>query len=530
MTEDTPLQNPSSHRTRRTRRRLRRALPETPAPRNERGARGFQLGVYLRQVSEALTRVERAARELRGVADSATNVLQRTRDPATDPLAAAQRLRERAFRLHKTGSMLAQLVLGYRLFGLRTSFASPERTSEVLEQLHRDNALRFCDTSREQGGAFLKVGQLLSARADVLPRTWIEELSSLQDAVPPISPQDTRRALHTALGSDPEHLFERFDWQPLAAASIGQVHRARTHEGVEVAVKLQRPGIAARIEDDLSLLALSCEALRSSLPPLDLDTIVQQISTHVRAEVDYAREARLGARVAEFFNDIPGISAPQPLPELCRRELLITQYVAGRKLTLELDELRAARDTGDVAAQARLSGLLGCLLEAYLRQMFELGTFQADPHPGNLLVTPSGELVILDFGCAAELCSEVRRAYLSLLVAFFAGDRDAAATALATLGFRTQSGQPDALIDVMQGLLGQLAQAVAEGRVDWQDSQAASARLKQLGQLLAADPVVCIPDHFVMIGRVLGTLVGLFSHYAPDLDVARHVLPVLALA
>ena len=534
MTEDAVLAHP--HSQRRTRRRSRRRLERFATPALGVGEaeakvrRGFELAAFLRNVSDALTRVERTARELRGVADSASQVLARTRDPATDPLAAAQRLRDRAFRLHKTGAMLAQLVFGYRLFGLRTAFSSPERTREALAELHEQNALRFRATSLEQGGAFLKVGQLLSARADVLPRVWIQTLSSLQDAVPAIPPDETRRALSAALGSDPELLFERFDWQPLAAASIGQVHRARTRDGMEVAVKVQRPDIGARIEDDLSLLSLSIEALRSSLPALDLDTIVQQISTHVRAEVDYTREALLGARVAEFFSNVPGISAPRPLPELCRRELLTTAYVPGKKLTLELDALRAARDAGDPDAQARLSQLLGRLLEAYLRQMFELGTFQADPHPGNLLVTPSGELVILDFGCAGELSPEERRNYLRLLVAFFSSDREGAASALTILGFRTQSGQPDTLIGVMEGLLGELAQAAVGGRVDWPNSQAAAKRLQQLGQLLAADPVTAIPEHFVLIGRVLGTLVGLFAHYAPDLDVASHVLPVLALA
>lgn len=532
-----PSHQRSSRRSRRARRRERRAearaarvltAGESDAGKPTGSRRGFELGTFLRQVSELLTRLERGARELRSVADTASQVLDRTLDPAAgDPLAGAARLRERAFRLHKTGSMLAQLVFGYRMFGLRTAFSSRERAGEVLAQLHADNALRFRDTSLEQGGAFLKVGQLLSARADVLPAVWIRELSTLQDAVPALGHAQTVQALRNALGADPEVCFEQLDWQPLAAASIGQVHRARTRDGVDVAIKLQRPGIAARIDDDLSLLALACEALRSSLPPLDLDTIVQQITTHVRAETDYVREARLAARAAAFFADVPGVCVPEPLPALCRPELLTMRFVSGRKLTLVLDELRDARDAGDTGAQARLSELLGRLLEAYLRQMFQLGTYQADPHPGNLLVSDADELVILDFGCADELSDEIRGAYLGLLTAFLGGNRDAAAAALATLGFRTQSGKPDALLGVMEGLLGELAQAVTTGGVQWPDSSAVARRIQQLGQLLADDPVVVIPEHFVMIGRVLGTLTGMFAHYKPDLDVTRHVLPVL---
>jgi len=540
MTTATPSNPAHSRRpARRGRRRTLRArdtrtigLPRQATPSSEaaRPSRGFELGAFLRQVSEVLVRLERGARELRSVADSASQVLELTRDAGSESVAAAARLRERAFRLHKTGAMLAQLVFGYRLFGLRTAFASRDRASEVLAQLHADNAARFRETSLEQGGAFLKVGQLLSARADMLPNVWIRELAPLQDAVPPLTAAETREALYSALGAEPEQFFQHFDWQPLAAASIGQVHRARTLAGDEVAVKLQRPGIAERIDDDLSLLSLSCEALRASLPPLDLDTITRQISAHVRAEVDYEREALLGTRVAEFFASVPGVCAPEPLPALCRPELLTMRFVPGRKLTLVLDELSAAREAGDTEAHARISQLLGRLLEAYLRQMFQLGTFQADPHPGNLLVTDADELVILDFGCAGELTREHRAAYLRLLLAFFAGDRAASADAFATLGFRTQSGKPDALIDMMQNLLGELAQAVVERRVDWPDRAALTARLQRLGQLSAADPIVTIPEHFVLIGRVLSTVTGLFAHYRPELDVAAHVLPVLAVA
>jgi ubiquinone biosynthesis protein len=308
------------------------------------------------------------------------------------------------------------------------------------------------------------------------------------------------------------------------------VHAARTLDGTKVAVKLQRPGIAERIEDDLALLDIAVEALRSMLPPIKLETILNEIRANLRCEVDYVREAELTGRAARFFADKPGIRAPEPVPELCSAEVLTTRFIEGKKLTAVLDELRDARDQGDASAQERLSELLGRLLQAYLRQMFELGTFQADPHPGNLLVSDAGELVILDYGCAAELSAETRAGYLSLLGAFFARDPEQLQRSFTALGFETASGRADTLVAFMDALLGELAQAMQEGRVHWPDRAAISARMRGLGQALVADPVVTLPAHFVMIGRVLATLGGLFSHYRPDLDVAEHVLPVLATA
>ena len=143
------------------------------------------------------------------------------------------------------------------------------------------------------------------------------------------------------------------------------------------------------------------------------------------------------------------------------------------------------------------------------------------------MVTAADELVILDFGCAGELSTGTRQAYLQLLEAFFQRDDAGMLRAFAALGFRTESGRADTLLAFMQALLGELAEAMQQGRVCWPDREAMAERIGELGRSLLHDPVVAIPDHFVMIGRVLTTLGGMFSHYRPDLDVMRHVLPVL---
>ena len=152
------------------------------------------------------------------------------------------------------------------------------------------NAARFRDLCREQGGAFLKVGQLLSARADLLPAPWVDKLSCLQDAAPPVATEEIVARLEEELGAPLSELFARFEETPLAAASIGQVHLAELLDGREVAVKVQRPGVDALVALDMDLLELFLHGLTSMLPPSDYATIVAEVRALVLDELDYAKE------------------------------------------------------------------------------------------------------------------------------------------------------------------------------------------------------------------------------------------------
>jgi ubiquinone biosynthesis protein len=169
------------------------------------------------------------------------------------------------------------------------------------------------------------------------------------------------------------------------------------------------------------------------------------------------------------------------------------------------------------------------LLEAYLRQVLEAGTFQADPHPGNLLVTPEGKIVVLDFGCAQTLTPEVRERYLALMGAFMTSDRARMAELFTELGFRTRSGRPDTLHLFADALLTDIGQA-ARGSIRWPTREEFGARMASLLAACEDDPVTVLPGEFIMIARVFGTLGGLFARYRPDIDFVRHVLPVLGPA
>jgi ubiquinone biosynthesis protein len=478
----------------------------------------------LQAIDDLLQAAERTAWDARAIADETVKawrgLVGGTRGIARDARGASRR----GARMAATGGMLARLVADYRLFKIYSAFLGERKRAATLEAIHRRNARRFYRTSISQKGAFLKLGQLLSARPDLLPSCWIDELSKLQDAAPPEPFAVVRATIEGDLGAPLSELFARFDEEPLAAASIGQVHRAATRDGREVAVKVQRPGIGELIELDLEALDWALEGMRSALPPTDYATITAEVKAVLMRELDYRAEAVAMARTAELFaSSDAGVRVPRPIPELSSGRVLTATYCEGEKITVALDRMAAAGDREGVTR------VLGTLLEAYLKQVLQAGFFQADPHPGNFLVAPDGALVLLDFGCTRELPAEIRAGYSSLLRAFLVGDRAAMADLFPKLGFGTASGSTETLEIMAAGLLDSFRRAAAEGRFVWPTRDELYAHAADALAASKRDPVTRVPAEFVMLGRVFGTLGGLFVHYRPDLDYSR-LLPYLAAA
>ncbi len=432
-------------------------------------------------------------------------------------------------RLVSIGWTLTKIATSYRLHLTRAAFVSRSRATGMLERLHVKNAQRFTAVCVSHGGGFLKVGQLLSARPDLLPPAWIEALTILQDEVPSEDEDRIVALLETEFGVPVGEAFCDFERTPIASASIGQVHRAALKDQTLVAVKVQRPSIDSVIELDMRILVAFLEAMKTSLPPADYETIVKEVRSTIAEELDYQTERDHTSVVGDYLATLEGVRAPKPIGPLQSRRVLVTELIDGEKITSVLDRLAEARDAGDDAAHAELSRLLNKLVEAYARQMLELGRFQADPHPGNILVERDHTLVILDFGCTKVVEAEARRAYAQLLQAFFVQDEKRVSQLLHDLGFRTRSGRPDTLLWFAKLMLDKLR---IEGNPLTREMSNADMIEEWIRLLKAAeeDPVVHIPDHFVMIGRVFATLGGLVMHYRPTMDIQRIMLPTLLAA
>ncbi|MFT3928344.1 MAG: AarF/UbiB family protein [Myxococcales bacterium] len=270
-------------------------------------------------------------------------------------------------------------------------------------------------------------------------------------------------------------------------------------------------------------------ALSEDLPPVDFDTIIGETRAMIEAELDYTREAALTERVALFFGEDGPIQAPRVVKELSTRRVLVTAFMRGDKITHVLDELMQKRGAGDESAQEALTVLLARVLEAYTRQALDLGVFQADPHPGNLLADAAGNLVVLDFGCAKEVPLAQRALLVDLARAFVAKDAAKMAFAMQSMGFVTQSGSVEGLEAYAKVVLEQMGVVAARGG-DWPNQVELLAQVALMARFIEDDPMVRLPEEFVMLGRVFGTLSGLFLHYRPDVSAAARVIPLVLAA
>ena len=303
---------------------------------------------------------------------------------------------------------------------------------------YRQVAARFRTLAIRMGGVMIKVGQFLSARLDVLPPEITEELAGLQDEVPPESFEDIRQLAEADLGAPLSERYETFNESPLAAASLGQVHRARLcvndvkGDFCDVVVKIQRPFIDQLIEVDLSALRQVGGWLQK-YPPVakrvDVPSLLEEFSTSIREEVDYLAEGRNAEIFTENFKDIARVHVPRVVWTHTTRKVLTLEDVFAIKITDYEEITRAGIDRAEVAT---------VLLDTYLKQIFEDGFFHADPHPGNLFVTPGADgagwrLTFVDFGMVGHVPESLRFGLREMLMAVGTQDASRLVRAFQTL-------------------------------------------------------------------------------------------------
>ncbi len=284
----------------------------------------------------------------------------------------------------------------------------------------------------ELGPTFVKLGQLLSTRPDLLPPAYITELARLQDALSPVPTPVIRQLLEAELGGSLEDAFGSFDPVPLASASIGQAHAATLHDGTEVVIKVRRPGAVEQIDVDLEILQnLAAQADRrwDEAADYDLPGLAEEFARTLRAELDYLAEGRSAERFAENFADNPGVHIPKVYWETTTSRVLTLERIRGLKVR-DLAGLNAAGiDRPALAARAT---------EVVAQMIFDDGFFHADPHPGNLFIEPNGRIGLIDFGMVGVVDAELRERLGVLLVALTRKDPHRIAAALARLSTSSQ--------------------------------------------------------------------------------------------
>jgi ubiquinone biosynthesis protein len=275
---------------------------------------------------------------------------------------------------------------------------------------------RLVKAFEELGPTFIKLGQLLSTRPDVLPLDYLKALTKLQDNVPRISFAEVERVIATETCRLPDDIFAEFDREPVAAASLAQVHRARLATGEEVAVKVQRPGIAEVVEGDLAILASVARFIERHQPDLavyDPVGLVNEFSRSLRLELDFIHEGQNADICRRNFADDTTVAIPKIYWDYTTRRLLVLELFSGVKAT---DAAGLGQAGIDRAGLARSGS------RVYMKMVFEHGFFQPDPHPGNLVVMSDGRLGVIDYGMFSRIDDETRDLLVDMLIAAYRQD------------------------------------------------------------------------------------------------------------
>jgi len=409
-------------------------------------------------------------------------------------------------RFRKIVGVGLKMIASYRISEIKRANLTPEAAQTELDAIHEINAQRLYDLCIDLRGGVLKIGQFISCRQDLLPQAYIDALSALQDKVPAIPTNVIIERVEQELGPI-DSVFKSFDKKPVAAASLAQVHKAVLLSGEEVAVKVRVPGIEDIVDIDLTAAKSLSLLLRDMLPQLDLPTIFDELKRSVGEELDY----RIEASNMENFRREHGHNTKIIIPTVSHQhstdKVLVMEFIQGEKLT---DYLNNATSAGDKQA---VNNLLETLIDSFCSQIMEHGTFHADPHPGNFLVTKDHKLAILDFGSVRSFDQPERVAYSQLTTAIVMQDTNKVVELLKAMHFNTKNGNPDTLIEFSEAFLGIFRESMGN------DISGIDPR-QQMSELMTAiknDPVVDVPGNFIMLGRVFAYLSGLIFFYKPEI-------------
>ena len=346
-------------------------------------------------------------------------------------------------------------------------------------------AQRFARLLENLGTSFVKLGQHLSLRSDLFPPDYLAELQKLQDRVKPFPAEEAIAAIERAFGKPPSELFVRFDTEPIAAASVAQVHAARTFGGDEVVVKVLRPGVAIQVDRDMRILVTVVGFLSYFSPVLTrykAAAVVREVWLNLRKELDLREETRHVHRFAAEFRDSATIVIPDVVDDMSSETVMVQTRLHGRRV-----------DPKDPGGQG--PALAQALIDAYVRMFFVMGFFHGDPHPGNLLVTDDGRLGLHDFGVVGSLDRPTRHALASFVLAFTEQDTEWVLDSWLELGMITRGGDRDRMRAVVSALMSDYARRPIS---EWSVGEA-------FAQLVTASRGYnfAVPLHLLVLGRTL---------------------------
>jgi len=402
---------------------------------------------------------------------------------------------ERIYRTTIVTRLAGRLYLLYKLpEWKRKLLRRPKLTKEELQPLHAIAADRILATALRMRGVIIKMCQAMATRADVFPPEFVERLKECHDAVPPKPFAVVREVVERELAKPLDAVFSEFSETPIASASLAQVHAARLRDGTEVAVKVQYPDIEDIVRTDLRNMERACRIYEWIDPqPLELLPLVRELTRHVGFELDFEREARSADRVREMFANDRHVIVPRIHHALSTKRVLVMERVRGIKITEKALIEAAGLDPADVVQD---------LMRVYVQMVLAAGFFQADPHPGNLMVTPDRKLILLDFGLSKELPEGYGLGLFELMFSMMTLNESAMVRAFQELGFQTKTGDTNTFLLIARRMLSRSETGAFEGEFTEEMTD-------ELFEAIREDPVVQVPSDFVLVGRVFSFLSGI---------------------
>lgn len=422
-----------------------------------------------------------------------------------------------ARRLASMLQVLARHGFGEVITRLRLVDALPVRLTAGLRLGGQDAAHRATRGERlravltELGPTYVKLGQVLSTRPDLIPPDICNDLEDLQDRVPPVSEAEAAQVIAEELGGAPGAVFQHFDAEPVASASIGQVHRAVLKDGAHVAVKIQRPDIVRVIQADIELLTGVAEwIVRHGVPLAGFDPVgtVAEFARSIERELDYAHEARTITCFARNFESCATVRVPRVYLELCTARVLTMEWIDGTSLR-ELDAIKTGGH--DLARIARHGAA------ALLKQVFEDRLFHGDPHPGNIFVLDDDVVCFLDYGMVGQLTPDDIEQFAELLLGVFATDAERVTAVVLTLARTIGPVQRRALQRDLQEFIELDVPQIIE-RLEF------GTALKQVIAILRRHNLV-LPARYSLLVKALATMEQVGRELDPQIDLAEMVRP-----
>ena len=434
-------------------------------------------------------------------------------------------------RYRKTMRMVVRFGLQLWWLGKTQRFRSVASHEEKKKKLYATQATEYTQTAMEMGGLIIKLGQYLSMRVDMLPREYTDGLAVLQDSVSPVPTDQIIAVIERELDAPLSELFVDFDARPLAAASLGQVHRACTRQGAAVAVKVLRPGVEDIINVDLVSLKAALKLIdrfTTISTVMDVDQFYQEFERTSLRELDFVREGHSAETFRENFRSNARLIIPQIYWDLTTRRVLTMEFLEGYKINnfAALDTC-AAIDRREVAHE---------LLDVLLQSVLIDGFFHADPHPGNIFVREDGALILVDFGMMGSVTDEMRENYGVLTLAFFLRDPARAVVALQDLNFLRRGIDTQAFEKSLAVLFEQMTtsdkpERDREGNPAQRNQHTMVASFDfssdtgdELREFLYQQPFQ-LPDNVVFLGKSFIAVLGLCLELDPEINLTDEIKP-----